>query len=401
MTFSQSTFGPVSSQGNSDILKIWSYRTDDHSSEVLADGYFDLKRFELNDGDYIIMKTIDGFFVMSFSFVGGAISTSDAGGSLVHQFLSYEPLSDTLIATKDLTLPSASLRFEELITISEQTGFLGLFHAIDGATFSLIDARFDDSGSFRPKNFFLKEAENNLVLQSDFSTPIAAKDFTFEITTTQLAQTNNIRLMASVDVINASVKISDKVTGIAFKYLPTRLAFDSRAGGTDLTVGNEVFELNKSPMRLAPGRALTVEVRADNAGFLGSPLGIPWLSIDLQRSEFRGLAWDHEVSWQHITSASPAEDRVIKKGSGLVVDATSGAVELSIDFSDAENDNFHCKILDHATTFNLNDVRIVIGIDTLVLDINAKNQENTLVRDGNTVRVYDGMGRFTFDGNIT
>jgi len=82
MPFTQETFTPVSSHGNTDSPKLWSYRTEDDKATVLADSYLDDKFYQLNNGDMIYFDTFDA------KFIGEVIKTSvisvadiNAGGS--------------------------------------------------------------------------------------------------------------------------------------------------------------------------------------------------------------------------------------------------------------------------------------------------------------------------------
>lgn len=71
MAFTQSSFGPISSHGNSDMPNIWTYRTGDTTAEVLAVDYFADKRFSLADGDFIQLQTSTENLTGFFSLAGG------------------------------------------------------------------------------------------------------------------------------------------------------------------------------------------------------------------------------------------------------------------------------------------------------------------------------------------
>lgn len=66
MPFTQSSFAPVSSHGNSDSPNTWTYRTSDTKAETLVDGYFDPKLSVVNDGDYIYIDSVDAYFLGRF-----------------------------------------------------------------------------------------------------------------------------------------------------------------------------------------------------------------------------------------------------------------------------------------------------------------------------------------------
>ena len=56
------------------------------------------------------------------------------------KFFKYSQPDDLLIASKDLRIPSESLNIEELITLSEQTGFMSIFNNVTDLQFTLLDS---------------------------------------------------------------------------------------------------------------------------------------------------------------------------------------------------------------------------------------------------------------------
>lgn len=205
---------------------------------------------------------------------------------------------DTILVDKELQIPSGSLLLDDLLTLSEDTGFIGLTNNVTGDRFSVIDSRHDrTTGSFRPNNFFLTAGQAQNVLQSDDSVQITSSDFTFEYTTQLTGQTNVLEFKTYAALTNVRVRITDTVSGVAFKHLPNRAAWDSGENGADFPVaGDNSFDLDNSTLRLAPGRQLTFDVRADQAGFLGANQTTPYLAIQFQPAEFRGLAWTQDLN---------------------------------------------------------------------------------------------------------
>lgn len=96
MAFTQSSFGPISSHGNSDMPNIWTYRTEDTANEVLATDYFVKKEFSVNDGDFINISTCDDNFQGFFNL---------SSGVLVER-IEFNPTTDMLI---DRVLEGVSL----------------------------------------------------------------------------------------------------------------------------------------------------------------------------------------------------------------------------------------------------------------------------------------------------
>lgn len=90
MAFTQSTFGPISSHGNSDMPNIWTYRTGDSKVQVSGVDYFIKKYPLINDGDFINVKASNGVFSGTFSESNGQftivdLNTGGGGGSSLDQ----------------------------------------------------------------------------------------------------------------------------------------------------------------------------------------------------------------------------------------------------------------------------------------------------------------------------
>lgn len=205
--------------------------------------------------------------------------------------------NNTVIVDTELQIPSGSLLLDDLLTLSEDTGFLGITNNVTGDRFSVIDSRHNRTeGSFRPNNFFLTGAQDQEVLQPDSSVQITSADFTFNYTTQLLGQTNIIEFQTYAALTNVRLRITDTVTGVAFKHIPNRAAWDNGTQGLNFpTIGNNSHDLTDSSIRLAPSRQLTFEVRADQAGFLGQNQTTPYLAIQFQPAEFRGLTWEQSI----------------------------------------------------------------------------------------------------------
>lgn len=127
-------------------------------------------------------------------------------------------------------------------------------------------------------------------------------------------------------------------------------------------------------------------------GDLTRPYGINIVRL----SEDVEIALKKDLEYKSIDDTTTGNDLIIKSGNNLIVDASSDTINFTVNMVDG----WYCRILDFANTFGNNDVRVDIGTDTLVLDANSKRQENLLIRSGNTVRVYDGEGKFQFEGDI-
>ncbi|NRA79857.1 MAG: hypothetical protein HRU18_16755 [Pseudoalteromonas sp.] len=94
MAFTQKSFGPVSSHGNSDMPSSWTYRTADGKGVVNAPNYFIKKISSLNDGDIINVDAADGKYSAVIIIEDGDVTASERygfvsppDGFVVHQKL--------------------------------------------------------------------------------------------------------------------------------------------------------------------------------------------------------------------------------------------------------------------------------------------------------------------------
>lgn len=85
-------------------------------------------------------------------------------------------------------------------------------------------------------------------------------------------------------------------------------------------------------------------------------------------------------------------------GNGLryLVDTSGGALTVTID---ATVETFWIGDYDNTWT-NTNTVSVVVGVDTIVLNMSNRNEVFMFTRQGSVFRVYDGSGAFKVEGNI-
>ena len=72
--FTQDSFSPVSSHGNSDSPKIWAYRSLDDIATISATGYFNKKFHQINTGEFVVIDSSDANILATFDKSGSNIS---------------------------------------------------------------------------------------------------------------------------------------------------------------------------------------------------------------------------------------------------------------------------------------------------------------------------------------
>lgn len=129
MSFNQSTFGPISSHGNSDMPNMWTYRTLDTSVDTSQEDYFIVKKPIMNDGDYIVMDCLDGVFMGRIIKTGSNFNinlyitlTPEQEVTLSH-FI-YNPSTNMLEADRSIMTILSSLLLGEGYRISSSANEL-------------------------------------------------------------------------------------------------------------------------------------------------------------------------------------------------------------------------------------------------------------------------------------
>lgn len=107
MAFTQNTFGPISSHGNSNMPNLWTYHTQDTSAAVRDEMYFVAKHPILHDGDFVAIqasddtlfgkfeKTVDGFTIQPL-LGGGAVTGNKISITKLEDFDNYDDTTVTL-----------------------------------------------------------------------------------------------------------------------------------------------------------------------------------------------------------------------------------------------------------------------------------------------------------------
>ena len=217
------------------------------------------------------------------------------------------------VAVRKIEIPSASIRFDELLEISEGSGDLIVNNRLTGEIAEIVSVRSrDDAVSGRPTIFSHLEVENDFIIQGVDTDTITSNPLSFQYTTQLNAQTNAIKLRTASAMSNGRLRIVDNATGIAIKHLPDKATWDSGTGGVDLRAGeniinlmseaaddpvNGIFNIGITPFRFRAGRVLDIEVRADTMAVLGttSPTPFPYFVAVVQRSADKQVALFEDV----------------------------------------------------------------------------------------------------------
>ncbi|QNN99848.1 hypothetical protein P67b_00089 [Ruegeria phage Tedan] len=199
-----------------------------------------------------------------------------------------------LLMPGDTGFEADSLRLGDVTTLHEANSFIRLSNQQFPTTrFDLIDARSRPDGeSSRPRQFFLSEAENTFEFNVDDGTQITVNPLTMNYTATLDSQTNSFTFRTFAAMTNVRITVSYTLGNqTVIKYLPSKAVVLDGTGGIDFGSGDNTINFPDSPFRQFVGDQVTVLVEADSVSFLGAANNFPYLTAELQRGEFRDLAY--------------------------------------------------------------------------------------------------------------
>lgn len=220
----------------------------------------------------------------------------------------------TLLAPENFGVESGSIKFADIVKMSEVSGFMAVKSFLSGNQYNLVDAKFRKDGiSFNPTNFHLNEAEKKFTTNDNEDVQFMDQTITFLNTTTLTSQVNRMVLKAFDNISNLKIKIEDVSTGLVLKYIPSIKSFENdNVDGLNFTIPTpqEIeIDFEDTQLRFDPNTEVRITIKSDNnLALLGGeyvrslPLGgtetinIPYLKWWLQEGEEKELAYKEDVN---------------------------------------------------------------------------------------------------------
>lgn len=203
--------------------------------------------------------------------------------------------SGSLLAPVGFAVESGSIDFGDVIRLSESAGFLAFENLVDSVKYQLVDYAVPrNAASSKPYYFKLNEAEKLFQATSGNST-ITTNPLTFDYTTRLAARTNALIFTATQMMTNVRIRITDKLSGVAVKYFPSKSSWLSGKNGTIFEVGNNTIDFQDTALIFQAGTTLTYDIQADNIALSGTS-GIPAISAMLQQGVFIGVADSKDIA---------------------------------------------------------------------------------------------------------
>lgn len=211
------------------------------------------------------------------------------GNTLVSSGLQKLP-NGQILAPKDFGVESASIKFADIMTVSEQSSYLGIQNNISGDSYIIVDfERNRGAPSKIPRIFRAVESEVLAVVQPDFSTEITGTSISFDYATQFSAYTNAVILKALNEMSNVRIKVTLPGSILGAKYIPDKSSWISGENGISLASGDNTVDIFGSSLALESGTTLSIELRADSVSLLGHTSGVPYMAIVKQEAVFNSL----------------------------------------------------------------------------------------------------------------
>lgn len=198
--------------------------------------------------------------------------------------------SGSLLAPVGFSVESGSVDFGDVIRLSESASFLAIQNMVEQTRYQLLDYQVPrNSPSFKPYYFYLKEAEKLVTPQSSGDITLSQNPLTFDYTTLLTARTNALVFYTAGPMTNVRIKITDKDSGVALKYFPSKSSWTTGTNGTTFDSGTNVVDFQDTSLIFDAGTQIVFDIQADNMALLGHN-GIPKFSGYVQEGSFIRVA---------------------------------------------------------------------------------------------------------------
>lgn len=265
-----------------------------------------------------------------------------------------DPSTKIWTFASSIVVPQASIDISDPLSISEATFEVFTRNRVFGTssvnTSSIIDA---DQGT-GPLLFNQLPSGQNVIAQPDFSQNLTSNPLIVPLLSTLTNQTDKITIKTGAAMTNFRATVTDNLSGIVVKYIPSKAVVDAGVGGLDLRLGDNTLDLNNdltdipanglffmgfTPLRQLAGQESTLTIEADNVNILGNIGGIPFFLNEIHFINEVSVPFTNDVTnvSDNYTRLNNEHTSTTAKPGGIVVtfDATMVADVLSLAQFDA------------------------------------------------------------------
>lgn len=202
----------------------------------------------------------------------------------------------SLLAPPNFGVESGSVKFGDVLTISEAAGFLAISNHLNGKSYTVLDYPTPRAGvSQKPSQFRLTEAEHAFNAQPIDTTTLTANPLVLQYTVQNTARNNALTFRTGAVMENVRIIIRKVSNNVVVKYIPSKEAWETEVGGLTWAVGDNTFDFEDTPIIFNSGDLISFEFRATTVSLKGNAT-IPYIVSTQQLGEFHDVVLDDDYT---------------------------------------------------------------------------------------------------------
>jgi len=183
----------------------------------------------------------------------------------------------SLLAPPGFGVESGSVKFGDVLLLSEAAGFLQVNNMVNNRPYTVLDYYTPrDAASSVPSAFMADAQAFQFVAQPVDTSSLSTNPLVFDYTIQNTSRTYSLFMRTFAAMHNVRIKITQVSNNVALKYVPTKEAWETGVGGLTWTVGDNTFDFNDTPLILRTGQAVRFEIEADVVALKGDSNGVAY-----------------------------------------------------------------------------------------------------------------------------
>jgi hypothetical protein len=196
----------------------------------------------------------------------------------------------SLLAPPGFGVESGSVKFGDVLLLSEAAGFLAISNLINDRNYTILDYYTPRTeASAVPSAFMASAAAFSFTAQAVDTTNLTDDPLIFDYTIQNTSRTYSLFMRAFAAMSNVRIKITQISNGIALKYVPSKEAWETETGGLEWVIGDNTFDFDDTPLIFTTGQNIRFEIRASTVSLKGNASGIPYFGGSDQLGTFRDV----------------------------------------------------------------------------------------------------------------
>jgi hypothetical protein len=208
----------------------------------------------------------------------------------------------SLLAPPGFGVESGSVKFGDVLILSEAAGFLATTNLVTERQSTVLDYYTPrDGASVNPNAFLADTPAFSFVAQPDDTVNLSANPLVFQYAIQNTSRTYSLFMRAYAAMTNVRVKVTQVSNNVTLKYIPSKEAWETGLGGLNWSIGDNNFDFGDTPLILRTGQDVRFEIEATAVALKGNAGGITY---------FGGL--DQLATYQDIVLARDNEPTDIR-----------------------------------------------------------------------------------------